>query len=281
MAETQSSDTDRIRALERGLDVVEFLSKRGQVTLAELRKATGLSNATLLRVLATLRHRGWVRRNIVEGRYELSHSLGHILGEQARAHPLAELAAPILLDLDARKAGWPSDLCAVLEPGRIEIIESTRLRGPMAPTRSSLGIRPSMVFSAHGRTVLAFSEPEVRQVHLDRIAQYGNKHELLAVENGRLDEEIAKSRARGFGLREPNYWAPPFDPGPEVGAMAVPIISKSGLHGTLSILWLTDDTTLEALLDFGCLEDLRSAAVRIAATLDREGITPPAVLPAD
>ena len=81
--------SDRIRALERGLDVVEYLSRHGQVTLADLRRETGLTNATLLRILASLQHRNWVHRNIVEGRYELAHSLGSLLGEAARAHPLA------------------------------------------------------------------------------------------------------------------------------------------------------------------------------------------------
>ncbi len=267
----------RIRALERGLDVVEYLSRHGNVTLAELRQATGLGNATLFRVLGTLRQRGWVRRNLVEGRYELSHTLGSILGEEARAHPLAELAAPILLELKTRQAGWPSDLSAVLSAGRIEVIESTRLRGPLAPTRTSLGIRPSMVFSAHGRTVLAFSPPEVRQRHLDRIAQYVRKEEVMWIETGRLAAEVDATRARGYGLREANYWEPPFDPGPEVGAMAVPIRGRTGLHGTLSVLWVKEETPFQALLDFGALEDLQQGARRIAAAMDHARVTAPQV----
>lgn len=266
---------ERIRSLERGLDVVEHLSRNGHVTLAELRQATGLKNATLFRVLATLRARGWVRRNLVEGRYELSHSLGNLLGETARAHPLAEFAEPILLDLKGRQAGWPSDLCAVLGPGRIEIIESTRIRGPMAPTRTSLGIRPSLVYSAHGRAVLAFSRPEIAEQHLERVRQYATKEELWWIESGKLAAEIEATRKRGFGLREPNYWSPPFDPGPEVGAMAVPILTPEGIYGTLSLLWVADEMDLDEVLAFGSLDDLRRACVRIAAALQREGIEVP------
>ena len=135
---TPANGPKQIRALERGLAVVEHLSRHGQSSLAALRAATGLTNATLLRVLATLRERGWVRRNIVEGQYELAHSLGDLLGANARAHPLAEYAAPILLDLKPRQLGLPSDLAAVIAPGKVEIIESTRLRGPMAPARTAL-----------------------------------------------------------------------------------------------------------------------------------------------
>ena len=263
---------DHIRALGRGLEVIELLSQKGQMSLADLRHATGLPNPSLLRILSTLQHRKWVRRSIVEGRYELNHSLGAPLGENARAHPLAEYAGPILANLKARQAGWPSDLCAVLEPGRIEIIESTRLRGPMAPTRTALGIRPSMVLSAHGRATLAFSSPQIVNRHLDVLKKNGSKEDRNWIASGQLDAEIKATNKRGFGLRESQYWAAPFDPGDELGAIAIPIISKSGMHGTISLLWLVDDINLTEVLALGTLENLRNASAKIGAALDHAGV---------
>lgn len=273
MPEIQKAN--RIRALDRGLIVVELLSRNGQMTLGELRHATGLSNPTLLRILATLQDRNWARRNIVEGRYELAHSLGGLLGDNARAHPLAEIATPILLALKPREAGWPSDLCAVLGPGLIEIIESTRLRGPMAPTRTALGLRPSMVFSAHGRAILAYSSPRAVADHLSVMTRKGTKQDRLWIENGRFDAEIDATRKRGYGLREPGYWAPPFDPGPALGAMAVPILSQNGLHGTISLVWMSDNISLDHVLELGGLDDLRKASARIGVALECEGIVAP------
>lgn len=280
MMMTENPRNERVRSLERGLEIIEFLSRRTRSSLADLRQATGYSNATLLRLLASLQHRGWVRRNIVEGQYELSHSIGKVLGENARAHPLAELAGPILLDLKGRRTGLPSDLNAVTGPGRIEIIESTRLRGPMAPTRTALGIRPSMVLSAHGRAILAFSPEPVAEKHLESLRQIAGKEELRMIESGFLAREIEETRQRGFGLREAAYWQAPFDPGPELGAMAVPIISKSGVHGSISILWMIDDMGIDEVLAFGCLDDLQKAAKRVAEVLDREGIKAPDILSA-
>lgn len=275
---TENPRNERVRSLERGLEIIEFLSRRTRSSLADLRQATGYSNATLLRLLASLQHRGWVRRNIVEGQYELSHSFGKVLGENARAHPLAELAGPILLDLKGRRTGLPSDLNAVTGPGRIEIIESTRLRGPMAPTRTALGIRPSMVLSAHGRAILAFSPEPVAEKHLESLKNFAGKEELRMIEGGFLATEIADTRKRGFGLREAAYWQAPFDPGPELGAMAVPIISSSGVHGSISILWMVDDMNIDEVLAFGCLDDLQKAARRVADVLDRERIKAPDIL---
>lgn len=275
---TETSRNERVRSLERGLEIIEYLSRRTRSSLADIRQATGYSNATLLRLLASLQHRGWVRRNIVEGQYELSHSIGKVLGEKSRAHPLAELAGPILLDLKGRQAGLPSDLNAVISAGRIEIIESTRLRGPMAPTRTALGIRPSMVLSAHGRAILAFSPEPVATRHLESLRNIAGKEELRMIDSGLLAKEIAETRRRGFGLREEAYWQAPFDPGPELGAMAVPIISGSGVHGSISILWMVDDMSVDEVLAFGCLDDLQKAAGRVAKMLDRERIKAPDIL---
>lgn len=276
---TKPPSTKTIRALDRGLQVIELLSQGGAMTLADLRKACGLSNPTLLRILLTLQVRGWVRRNLVEGRYELAHSLGTLLDEAARAHPLAELAAPFLLELRTRQATWPSDLCSLVGPGQIEIVESTRLRGPMAPTRTSLGIRPSMVMSAHGRVILAFSSEEQGRRHIEVVRQTGSKEDILRIDNGSFAKEIAQTRARGYGLREPDYWQPPFDPGPELGAMAVPILSRSGVHGSLSLVWIASETSLKDILSQGGLQDLQRTSAKIGVALEKAGVSAPDLQP--
>lgn len=258
--------------------MVEHLSRSGQSTLSDLRTATGLTNATLLRVLATLQDRGWVRRNIAEGQYELAHSLGKILGDSARAHPLAEIAAPILLGMETRRLGIPSDLCALIGPGQLEIVESTRMRGPLAPWRTGLGIRPSMVRSAHGRALLAAASDGDFQRHLRAVHNSDNRADRRWLERESLEAELARTRQRGFGLRQEDYYTDAaFDPMQDTAAMAVPILSGSGIHGTLSLLWLREDMTLDEVLALGSLEDLRRAALRIGAAMDHHGIRAPAL----
>jgi len=266
----------RIRALDRGLSVVEYLSTSGVSTLAELRRATGLTNATLIRLLVTLQDRGWVRRNIVEGQYELAHSLGDVLGASARAHPLAEISAPILLEMETRRLGFPSDLCALVGPARLEIVESTRIRGPMAPGRTGLGIRPSMVRSAHGRAFLAFADRTEMEFHLSAARHLQNREDRLWLIDASITRELEQTRRQGFGLRDDNYFINAgFDPGPDLAAIAVPILSKSGIHGTLSILWMRDDRNLDEILALGSLHDLENAAKRIGKTMDDRGIVAP------
>ena len=270
---SKTDEPKRIRALDRGLQVIEHLSNFGLSTLAELRRKTGLSNATLIRILSTLQDRGWVRRNIVEGQYELAHSLEKILGANVRAHPLAEIATPILINMATLKRGLPSDLTAIIGIGKLEIVESTRTRGPMAPARTGLGIRPSMVRSAHGQAVLAFLSDIDRNMHVTAAKKTEGREARKWFEGTALAKELSLAKARGFGLRDDDYFIyKSFDPGPDLSAMAVPIISKTGVHGALSILWMREELTLEDVLAQDTLDDLQSASQEIGAAMDMHNI---------
>ena len=261
----------RIRAVDRALLVIEVLSQSGSCSLTELRQKTGLDNAGLLRILGTMIDRGWVRQLIVEKRYELSHSLGDILGAAARAHPMAEIAVPILLELRQNPYSLPSDLCAIRGSGQFEIIESTRLRGPMAPGRTGLGLHQS----AHGRVILAHISDEMREKHTNTFLNRARKEDISWYNSGRLDAELEITRARGYGIRAELYWEPPFDESPPVGAIAVPIITADGIHGSLSLLWLEEHLSADTVLRSGLLERLKTSARDISTKLSEGSIPAP------
>ena len=267
----------KIRAIDRALMVIEALSQSRSLSLVQLRQKTGLDNATLLRILATLIERGWVRQLIVEKRYELSHRLETILGPVSRAHPISELAAPVLLDLKSNPFSLPSDLCAVIGDGLIEIVESTRLRGPMAPARTGLGLRPSLFKSAHGRAILAAMPEPLRNHHINSFLNRASKEDNLWYQRGLIEIEIKKTIERGYGLREANYWEPPFDDAPAFGAIAICIQNETGVFGSLSLLWLEEDISLETVIKAGLVEKLKSAADNISKKLSQNKITAPSL----
>ena len=135
-----------------------------------------------------------------------------------------------------------------------------------------------MVFSAHGRAVLAFSAKPVADRHMAAVAAQADRDERAFIETGQLAREIDETRQRGFGLRHSLYWAQPFDPGPPLSAMAVPVRGKTGLHGTISLVWIDAETSLDAMIANGGLKDLSRAAERIGQALDRSGVAAPAII---
>ena len=259
--------TKRIRALERGLVVIEALSQSRSLSLTQLRAKTGLDNATLLRIIATLIDRGWVRQLIAEKKYELSHSLEKILGADSTGHPMAEIAEPILLKLRDNQFGLPSDLCAIMGDGQIEIVESTRQKGPLAQDRTGLGLRPSLFLSAHGRIILSSMPLEQRMIHVNAFLNRARKDDVSWYRRGLLKDEIAIAQKQGFARREKDYWEPPFDGTSAIGAIAVIIKNDYGIHGSLSLLWLEAQHELKDILQAGLLDRLNEAAAQIAASL--------------
>ena len=265
----------KIRAVERALLVIETLSQSGSLSLIQLRQKTGLDNATLLRILTTLTDRGWVRPLIVEKKYTLSHSLGARLDTSAWAHPISELAAPVMLALKSNPFHLPSDLCAIVGEGIVEIVESTRQRGPLAPTRTGLGLRPSLFKSAHGRAILAAMPDSVRIQHLEKFLNRASKEDKLWYQQGLFEEEIARTQDRGYGIREPHYWEPPFDEDPAFCAIAVCIQNEAGIYGSISLIWLEQELSLEQILKAELAQKLTLAAQEIADALARNNIPAP------
>ena len=265
----------RIRALERGLLVIESLSQSRSLSLTQLRTKTGLDNATLLRILSTLIDRGWARQLIVEKKYELSHSLEKILGSGSTGHPIAELAAPILLSLKDNPLGLPSDLCAIMGDGQFEIVESTRQKGPLAQDRTGLGLRPSLFRSAHGRIILASMPSERRMLHINAFLNRARKKDANWYQRGFLTHELEMAQKQGYALREKDYWEPPFDGTSSVSALAVIIKNETGIHGSLSLLWLEEQHDLQDILQAGLLDKLNEAAKQIATSLSAHNIKAP------
>lgn len=182
---------------------------------------------------------------------------------------------PILLGLRQNPYSLPSDLCAIRGFGQFEIIESTRLRGPMAPGRTGLGLQPSLFQSAHGRVILAHISDEMREKHTNTFLNRARKEDISWYNSGRLDAELEITRARGYGIRAELYWEPPFDETPPVGAIAVPIITADGIHGSLSLLWLEEHLSADTVLRSGLLERLKTSARDISTKLSEGSIPAP------
>src|SRR2546430_2597472 len=63
---------DTIRGLERGLRVLQTLQSSSILSLHEIHQATRISKPSLLRILNTLEHVGFVSRRLADGPYRIT-----------------------------------------------------------------------------------------------------------------------------------------------------------------------------------------------------------------
>ena len=62
----------QIRSIARALELLNAMNERQPCTLADLHVATGLPKPTVFRILATLKHEGYVKREGGLGQYRLT-----------------------------------------------------------------------------------------------------------------------------------------------------------------------------------------------------------------
>lgn len=253
-----------IRALDRGLQVLLRVSAEGSASLHELHRATRTPKATLLRILRTLEARGMVWRRIADGRYCASHHLTSRARYAAQTEQLVRAASPVLDKLCA-KILWPSDL-AIPRRDCMEICETNRPLAPIHLNRELVGLKISMLHSAHGRAYLAFCNDEQRQAVLANLRRSRRRGNEAARDCAWVERIVQQTRAQGYGTRDAVFGGHFYksrrihDDG--LLAMAVPVYRSDKVVGTVNVLWVARVAT-PAQMAQRHLEDLRAAARRI------------------
>ena len=256
-----------IRALERGLDVLQALQTGPGVGLKDLHAITGLPKATLLRILRTLAERNLVWQRMADGAYLPSSRSSQPKGDDASR--LVEVASPIMAGL-CERVNWPSVL-AVRRGVQMEVIETNRPRShvshlPLGP----VGARISMLLTSTGRVYLSFCTREEREEILARLQSEPSPEAVLARDAVWVARVVAQTQAQGYGQRDPTI------AGEGVGqklmaddgrnSIAVPIIVSGQVVASLNLTWTRRATTTSQIVAEH-LEDLRAAAAETALRL--------------
>jgi IclR family mhp operon transcriptional activator len=263
----QRSET--IRGLRRGLEVVQALQAKPISSLHEIHLATRISKPSLLRILATLEHAGFVSRRLADGHYRLS-AFSRVSRKGDRYDRVAEAAAPVL-DRLCQKVLWPSDLL-VPAGDHMERRETSQARSPFfIPTHSArVGQAIGWLLTGVGRAYLAFCPERERQSILRRLRKSNKPDDQLARDPKRLERILADTRARGYGTRDAgftgwNYGHPARDDG--LSAIAVPLLDRNRVHGSINILWIRTAFSVEEFARRH-LDDLQLAAQEIVSLLN-------------
>jgi IclR family transcriptional regulator, mhp operon transcriptional activator len=225
-----------IRALARGVKVMETLCRLGACGLAELHRETGLPKSTLRRILVTLEQATFLRCSLGDGLYRPNIQIPAFLSD-ADASPLigriVAAAKPVLAELSA-KASWPTDL-VVRDGLQLRIVETSRMLSPFPVNRLEIGDGVDMLSSGVGRAYLAFC-PQAERAEIT--GQMRRVHGAAALAN--LPRILDKIRECGYGERAPNCMG-----GTErhpflidnFHAVAVPVMNRGQVLCCINLLW--------------------------------------------
>jgi DNA-binding IclR family transcriptional regulator len=172
-------DRYRAPALDKGLDILEFLSSQpGGLTRAEIVKAIGRSQSEIYRMLERLVARDYVSRSPEGDRYTLTMKL-FILGNQHP--PVRRLVARAQPLMDAFAEQEQQSVHLVM-PDRGEGAVVAQASGPANwEFRLRVGARLDLTRTSSGQTLLAFQGPERRSETLALWGGAGKEKELARI----------------------------------------------------------------------------------------------------
>jgi DNA-binding IclR family transcriptional regulator len=187
----------RIAAVEKCLDILEFLSRqRREMGLPEMSSALRMPKATLFRYLVTLEQRGYVRKTLASEKYSLGLRILDLSSRALDSLTFHEVALPHMKELLARFQETVN--LAVLEGNHIVYVEI--LESPHTFKMSSrVGSREMPHSTALGKAILAFlPEQEVEHILKNTGLPRYTANTICSLPH--LMQELATTRRRGYSI---------------------------------------------------------------------------------
>jgi DNA-binding IclR family transcriptional regulator len=241
----------RAPALEKGLDVIELLSREESgLGLAEIARRLDRTVGEIFRMIVVLEARGYIARVAASDRYALTSLLFELAHRTPQVHRLTAVAQPVMRRLTAEIN--QSAHLAVLNEGRVLIIEQVPSPGNNHVV-VRLGATIDIWRASSGRVILAFMRPEEQRGVLERFPPPDG------MTREEVEADLAAIRAAGWEMRESfvvrgvtNISAPVIDrSGQPVAALTVPHV----------------ELLYEALPLEACCRAVAAAAADVSASL--------------
>lgn len=252
-----------VTAVTRALDVLRVLNELGEAAIGDLHRATGLHKSTVLRMLETLMHEGYVARMESGAGYVVTGKCLLLSAGYKLDAALLRTAEPLLTAF-RRNTGWPSDL-AVFDQDAMVIASTNREFGTMSLNRQ-VGARVPMLMSSLGRAYLAFCACDKRDLILERLTRSSNPFDSPAKQTGKTLAMLAETRARGYAQADPAYADQVYKR--QISGFSAPVIAAGEVAGAVNIMFYSSALT-DAEAQKNLLPGLLALARDIGDALDR------------
>lgn len=235
-----------VRAMSRGLAVLEAINELRSADVMELVRLTALPRTTVIRLLETLHAEGYVLRDPNTGAFEPAPRVGLLSSGLNLDAWLVTVTTPKLRQL-VDVIRWPSDIM-VLQGDRMALRNSNRAYSPVMVDRHFAGMTSPLTTSASGRAYLAWSSAREREKLIGMTTKFAERAALL--------RELELTRERGYGLRNAATE-------PRIGAIAVPVLLPNSLLCCVTCIFPPESTTAREVAKVA-LPALRTTAAEVA-----------------
>jgi IclR family mhp operon transcriptional activator len=257
-SENDLSSYQPVEATLRGLNVLSAVSRLGVCSVNEVHAETGLSRATIVRMLETLIFGGYVYRH-APGRYALTaRTLGLSAGYRS-ATEISAHAPPILSSLQDA-VGWPSDV-AICDGIEMVTVATSPASGRLSLNQPA-GFRASLLGTSLGLAYLAFAPERERVAALRALALRAEPWNDLARDPERAARMFAAIRRRGYATIDRRALMKA--QGVSLHTFGAPVLLNGAAIASINVIFLREAVDIRtAIKKF--LPHLQSASARLAA----------------
>lgn len=191
--ESKSKNKYAVPALDKGLDVLEYLvSQELPKTQTEIAQGLGRSANEIYRVLVSLEMRGYLVRDELSGRYRVSLKIYNLSRSLSPIDQMRECALPHMEDL-AVQIGESCYLCMLYQSQTMVLIHA-RSQSPISINIAE-GTLFSTLESTPGKVLLANSNDAVGAMILERDPCF---KKLSKAKQKAIFEELQLIKSQGF-----------------------------------------------------------------------------------
>lgn len=240
----------------KGMSVLKaFDETRTHMTLADIARQSGLDPASARRLVLTLVHLGYVRK---EGRqFSLTPRVLVLAAGFLRGHQFGKLVQPVL-NANAAEIGLGVSL-AMMDDDQALLVAQSTLSDSMITFGFTLGSRLPILQTSIGRMLLAYGDPALARDLVERVPVEPFTPETVT-DRARIADEIATAAEQGYCVTRGEFEA-------GTTGIAVPI----GARGTVKAVLGVSDVT-RRFPDDQAVTDVVNALRRYALELTRTQI---------
>jgi IclR family mhp operon transcriptional activator len=214
-----------VESVRRALEVLRTVNRLRIASVTDIYAATGLPKPTIVRMLETLITDGYVARDNMFGGYRVTCRVHELTKGYGGISMVIEASRAPAIEL-TRRMKWPIGI-GVLEGDAISIQFWTGAISPWAHTNTVLGLRPTLLSSAMGRSYVAFCPEEEREKLFASMRK--TIEEFTPQKENEFRHLLARVRTDGFALRDPRT-----EP-KQMTTIAVPLMFEDKVLAAMSV----------------------------------------------
>ena len=248
-----------VRALERGLDIIQLLNRHNGLTVTQVGQLTDLPRPTAFRLLRTLESLGYLFRDTQDKKYRLTAQVRTLSHGYDQEEWIPKVARPIMTDL-CKKILWPVAL-GTINGSHMLVRDTTDEISPFAIRRHRGGFNIPLLSTASGAAFLAYCDLHKR----DELITFALTEDPEALSRSGTNLDIYKRtletvKTEGYACMrvvEANH-----------NALAVPIMVDGEVFATLSARFYTTAMTLQQAAE-KYADDMVAAAEAMGKDISR------------